>query len=356
MKIISIEHYQVEMKLAVPYMIAYETIDKTVNIFLKLTTNTGITGFGCAAPDLEVTHETPRTVSDSLDGPIRDTLTGKDPLRISYIMEEMKKKLPRHPSALAAVDMALFDILGKAANLPVWKMLGGYRNRIKTSVTIGILPVNETVEMARDYIARDFKCLKIKGGINLNEDIEKLNRVREAVGRKIALRFDANQGYSVEDSLKFFRETQKVGIELIEQPTPRGKPDMLGSVTNGIAIPVMADESLMNLVDAFRLARNDLVDMVNIKLMKVGGITEALHINSVARSARLEVMVGCMDESALSIMAGLHFALARPNVIYADLDGHLDLIDDPAGSITIKNGYLYPNTAPGLGLDPKKFM
>ena len=348
MKITRLESWPVTMKLAEPYTIAYESIASTTNVFLRLETSAGAIGYGCAAPDLEVTGETPAGVMDACHDVIVPAFKGSDPLRLVMLMERIRPHLKAQPSALAMADMALFDILGKTAGLPLYKLLGGFRDRMRTSITIGILPVEETVAKAIDYVDQGFRALKIKGGADVDADIQRLVKVREAVGKKIELRFDANQGYSEADTLRFVAMARPARLELIEQPTPRGQDRLLGRVTRQVSLPIMADESLMDLKDVFRLARKELVDMINIKLMKVGGIDEAIKINAVSRAADLEVMVGCMDESALGIAAGLHFALARPNVKYADLE----LADDPAsGAVLLRNGILHPTGRPGLGFN-----
>jgi L-alanine-DL-glutamate epimerase-like enolase superfamily enzyme len=352
MKVTALQEWTVRLELGQPYRIAYETVETVQNVFLRVETDRGLTGFGCAAPDLAVTGETAEGVSRVLREVVPAEVIGADPLRISRILERLRPSTADHPSARAALDMALHDILGKAAGLPLWKILGGFRDRIKTSVTIGILPVAETVAQARARVGQGFRCLKLKGGADVDADIERVLGVREAVGERIELRFDANQGFGVEDCLRFVHATRGAKLELVEQPTPKGQPDLLGRVTSAVPVPIMADESLMSLRDAFRLARRDLVDMVNVKLMKVGGIAEALLINGLARAAGLEVMVGCMDEAALAISAALQFALAQPNVAYADLDGHLDLIGDPtAGAVRLRDGILYPADLPGLGVE-----
>ncbi len=352
MKIVGVEAWPVRMRLAEPYTIAYETLESAVNVFLRIDTDRGITGFGCAAPDLAVTGETEASVLGAVAEQIEPRLKSADPLRLSRLMDRLQPALASQPSARAAADMALHDILGKTAGLPLWKILGGHRSRIKTSVTIGILPPKETVARAAGFVGDGFRCLKIKGGADVESDIRRVLAVRRKVGEKIELRFDANQGYDLDESVHFVESTRPAKLELIEQPTDRSRLNLLGRVTRRVHIPVMADESLMSLGDAFRLAKQDLVDMVNVKLMKVGGIFEAIKINSVASAAGLEVMVGCMDESALAIAAGLHFALARRNVAYADLDGHLDLLGDPAaGAVKLKDGYLYPSPEAGLGVE-----
>jgi L-Ala-D/L-Glu epimerase len=351
MRIRRVEAWPVSMPLTIPYTITYETVTHVTNVFLRIETSTGVVGLGCAAPDEPVTHETADSVRKAFHDTVAPMLMGADPLRPAKLIHRLLAYVVDQPSVLAAVDMALHDILGKVSGLPVWRILGGYRDRIATSVTIGILPLAETVEQARARAKQGFRSLKIKGGLNLDADIERMVRVREAIGPRIELRFDANQGYTVEQSMIFVERTRSAKLALLEQPTPKGQPDLLGRVTSHVSIPVMADESLVDLRDAFRIAKRDLADMVNIKLMKVGGISEALQVNALARAANLHVMVGCMDEAALSIAAGLHFALARPNVLYADLDGHLDLTGDPStDAVVLRHGLLYPRDRPGFGI------
>ncbi len=352
MRITKVEAWPVAMELKEPYTIAYETVTRTTNVFLRIETNAGISGLGCAAPDQVVTQETADTVMTALTDVVGPLFKGCDPLRRLSLILRLRKHLPDAPSARAAADMALHDLLGKAAGLPLWRVLGGFRRSIATSITIGILDEEETVARAREFAGRGFRAIKIKGGRDHQEDAEKVLRVREAVGPRIELRFDANQGYTVDQALAFVDKTKSANVAILEQPTPKESPDLMGRMVAESHVAIMADESLMSLRDAFALARRDFTDMVNVKLMKVGGIDEALQINAVALSARLEVMVGCMDESALSIAAGLHYALARPNVAYADLDGHFDLIEDPAaGAVILRNGRLFPTGGNGLGFE-----
>ncbi|MFT5765293.1 MAG: L-alanine-DL-glutamate epimerase-like enolase superfamily enzyme, partial [Saprospiraceae bacterium] len=261
-----------------------------------------------------------------------------------------KNLLKIKSSALAMVDMALFDLVSKKAAVPLYQFLGGFRDKMETSITIGICSVEETLAEAEAFIQQGFSILKIKGGLDVEADIERMLKISERFPKAV-LRFDGNQGYSVKEAIRFFEQTKEVKIEIFEQPIKIHQEEKLGLLTSSISLPVMADESLKSLADTFRLISNDRVDMINIKLMKVGGILEAMHINSVAKSNGIEAMVGCIDECALGISAGLHFALSRPNIHFADLDGHLDFVSDPAiGCFRLENGWLYPGDKSGLGM------
>ncbi|SDB36394.1 L-alanine-DL-glutamate epimerase [Flavobacteriaceae bacterium MAR_2010_188] len=349
MKIVNVQFERLNLKLSEPYTIAYETIEHTTNFILNLETENSLVGRGCAAPDLEVTGENPDEAELIIKDVVVPFLKGKNSIRYVYIVEELKLLIPKNPSVLAMVDMALLDLCSKKMEVPLFQFLGGYRESIATSITIGILPLQETLLKSKEFVSAGFNIIKLKGGLSYEEDIEKILKIRELYP-ELTLRFDGNQGYSVEQAVNFVNGTKNAKIEIFEQPSKVNQELQLGEITNAVNLPVMADESIKTLKDAFRLAQNERIDMVNIKIMKVGGILEALHINSVSKSANLEVMVGCIDECGLGISAGLHFALSRPNIQYADLDGHLDILDDPFTNLfQLKNGILYPNKFAGLG-------
>ena len=351
MKIVGLEAWLLEMKLDEPYEIAYQRYDVARNVFLRLVPDRGPVGLGCAAPEPAVSGETPEGVLTALRDRIAPAVKGADPLRRLRVLDRADRAAPQQPAALAALDMALWDLLAKLADLPLYRLLGGYRDRMRTSITIGILPAKETVQRASERKAEGYLCLKLKGGLDPEEDADRVLRVRQAVGERVELRFDGNQGYSVEETLRFVELTRSAGLRILEQPTREGHRHVVERVRSLAEVALMADESLKTLTDAFRIARGRLFDMINLKLMKVGGIEEALRINSLAASAGLQAMVGCMDESALAIAAGLSLALARKNVRYADLDGHLGLEGDPAaGCVRLRRGILRPSSAPGLGL------
>ncbi len=197
---------------------------------------------------------------------------------------------------------------------------------------------------------KGFTIIKLKGGLSLDEDIEKVIALRKKFGDELHLRFDANQGYTPEESVQFMTQIKKYQVEIFEQPTTPKLESKLEEITPNGSIPIMADESVKTLKEAFGLAQDDLTNLLNIKLMKMGGIAESTHINSVAKAAGMEVMVGCLDECSLGIAAGLHFALSSKNIEYADLDGHLALDNDPFTNLFhLDKGVLYPTNSPGLG-------
>jgi L-alanine-DL-glutamate epimerase-like enolase superfamily enzyme len=350
MHITRLEAWLVELKLAEPYTIAYDTVSSAGNVFVRLHTDGPLVGLGCAAPDPAVTGETPAEVLAKLEQSA-GVLPGLDPTRPAQVLERLRAALgERQPGPLAAVDMALWDLLGQAAGLPVWKLLGGARERIRTSVTIGILEERETLDQARRWLAAGFTSLKLKGGLDPPGDAERACQVRTLAGPDVELSLDANGGYTVEQSAEFLRGCARANLTYLEQPTPRDRPGWLAEVQRRSPVPIMADECLLTPADALELASARAVQRFNLKLQKVGGLLSALDVDGIAAGAGIGVMVGCMDECALGIAAGLAFALGRPNVRHADLDGHLALAADPtAGTVVCRDGWLLGGDRPGLG-------
>ena len=352
MKIIQAMAIPVELQLKEPFAIANETIEVADNILIRLETETGIIGWGCSTPDA-VTSETKDTVLRNFEAAKR-LVIGCDPTRINLLNFALDSDIKGNSSLKAGINMALYDIIGKMAGIPLFRLLGGYREKIATSVTIGLNNTNLMVEKAKQIVSDGFKFIKIKCGINADDDIENIIAIREAVGPTIKLRLDANEGYSVEEALRIVKTLEKnaVAIEMLEQPTKADYLYSLKDVARQCSVPIMADETALTLRDSFKLVRLEIADMINIKLMKIGGITNAIKANALAELADVPVMVGCMNESMAAMSAGVHFACAFRNVEYADLDSALDFTNDVAkGGARYEDGYVIPSERPGLGIE-----
>ena len=326
MGIKQVEIYPVTLAYKEPFRISAGTTSEAKNVVVKITTDYDVVGWGESSPSRRVTGETPETVIKTLDR-IAPKLIGMCPLRIEQIVEVMDASVKKNPAAKASVDIALHDILGKTAHKPLFMLLGGYRTEVLTDLTLSIKSPKAMAKDASNAIEKGFKALKVKVGLNPDEDIERVKKIREAVGCEIQLRIDANQGWTPREAINVLNKIAKFDIQFVEQPVPARKPKDLQAVRKYSPIPVMADESVHSPEDALRMIRTQAVDLINIKLMKSGGILKGGKIAEVAESAGIECMIGCMSESPIGIAAAAHLAAGTKNIQYADLDSDIMLQD-----------------------------
>lgn len=352
MQITHVEVTPVQLNLSMPYRVAYAPeIDRAAMVFVRIDTGDGRTAWGCAAFSSALTGETMEQVTQVCQR-CADRALDLNPLNTEFALAELAGLTQDTPSAQCAFDIAFHDLLGLAAGLPIHRLLGGYRYRIQTSITLGLTApgasLAETVELARQRARQGFRILKLKGGLDPEHDVRRVQAVSAALPH-IVLRLDADQGYTVRQALDVARALQGK-IEMLEQPTPAGNLEALRQVTEHSPVPVLASQSVLGPASALAVASSRAAHGISIKLATCGGLLQARQMDAIARAARLATMVGCLNEPALLIAAGLGFALSSPNVRYGDLDGHFDLIDDPsAPGFRFEDGWLIASDVPGLG-------
>ena len=346
-----IEAFSVVLRYYEPFRIAPSTSTESRNIIVKIHTDYEVFGIGEASPSKRVTHETPQTVMKTLDK-IAPHLIGMHPLRIEQIMETMDQTVAENPSAKAAIDIALHDILGKTARRPLFELLGGYRKEVLTDITLGIKEPEETAKDAVKAVRRGFRALKVKVGVNPEEDFERIREIRKAVGSDVTIGIDANQGWTVRQAVRVLKKLEPLNVEFVEQPVKADDIEGLAQVKKNSSIPVMADESVHSPEDAIHVIRKEAADLINIKLMKSGGILKARKMAAIAEAANVPCMIGCMGESTIGITAGVHFAAAVKNVQYAGLDSDILLKDKTVleGGAKLKASNRIPLMKPGLGV------
>jgi L-alanine-DL-glutamate epimerase-like enolase superfamily enzyme len=352
MRITRVDIFSASLPLKVPFRIAIGVTIDSKSLFIRVHTDAGLYGLGEANVLTPVVGETPVTALASATF-LAKLLIGADPLDVEGLVDKMRRAMPTQSTTRSAFDMALWDIVGKAADMPLYAVLGGRRRTIVTDNTVGLEAPEIMAERASDFVARGFTAIKVKLGTDLATDIERVRLVRAAVGPAIAIRVDANQGWSRVTARQALTAIAPFGPQYCEQPVAAWDIEGLADIRRTSPIPIMADEALFDERDAVALIRRQAADYFNIKLAKSGGISVALRINAIAEADGIACMVGCMTECRLGLSAALHFASARSNVAFADLDGGDMLKDDPVtgGFAYGPGGEMQPTDAPGLGVD-----
>jgi len=327
----NLKYESFELKLKETFSISRSSIDTKKVVYVRIDE-----GIGEVSPSTYY-GENEGTVKEALEL-FRNEL-GDDPLEIEGVLEKINSRIAGNFSAKAGIDLALHDLIGKRLNQPVHKLLGITKKEIETSYTIGLDTIKRMQEKVKE--ASGFLVYKVKVGVE--NDLKMVEAIREVTDAKI--RLDANCGWDLKEALKKLKVLEKFDIELIEQPVQPENLEDLRIIRENTDIPVFVDEWVMTSRDIPQYMGK--VDGINIKLMKCGGIREALKMIHTARACNLKVMLGCMIESSVGISAAAQIA---PLVDYVDLDGNLLISNDPYSGPELKNGRWILNDLPGLGI------
>jgi L-alanine-DL-glutamate epimerase-like enolase superfamily enzyme len=315
-----------------PFITALRRVDTLHALHVIVETDTGLKAVGSMSPIKAITGETAESLRAGIKH-LSTILIGQSLENLNEILYEIESL--QTPGPLAAIDMALYDLYSQSSGLPLYKLLGGTNKSIISDLTISLRDPKLMVQDALDAVSRGFKTLKIKLGDTLENDIIRFRALSQAVD--CSLRIDANQGWSLNDTLKFMDicDHEELKVDLLEQPVPGSDYKGMSMIRKRISCPLAADESVFTPQDALKVIENESADIINIKLLKCGGIYQARKIAGIASSAGIECMIGCMMESPIGIAAALHLASASPEIRYFDLDVPY-LLKDPVSGFGLK--------------------
>ncbi|MEN1969901.1 dipeptide epimerase [Lentibacillus sp. N15] len=351
MKITRADIYQINLPLKEPFIISYTSFHTMPAIILRIETNEGIFGFGESVPDEHVTGESVHSVFAALKYQLIPAILGKDPRNIQGIHTIMDQELVGNGAAKAAVDIACYDILGKFSNLPIYTLLGG-RKEAQPVIpkVLSILEPEVLAEQAKTAVTEGYDEIKMKLGIDHAKDILRVKAVREAVGDRVKIRVDVNQGWqSAQIAKDMMRQLEPFGVTWVEQPIAQESLSMFRELKQASSIPLMADESLINTQDLRTFVEQRSVDYINIKLMKSGGIYPSYKLATQADLFGIQCQIGSMVESSIGSAAGFHVALSKENIVSTELSGPTKFSTD-IGDLSYSLPHVNITDKPGLGI------
>lgn len=352
MKITDVKVKEVEIPLRKPFRISLGVITMARIAMVEIQTDEGISGYGEGASALLISGDILEGIKKGIEI-LGDAIIGINPMDIEKVYWKMDRTLARNPAAKAAIDIAIHDLIGKITNQPLYKLLGGYRDTFVTDMTVGIDEPEKMAISAKKAVNKGFDTIKTKVGVGFEEDIQRIKSIREAVGNDIKIRVDANQAWSAKEAIRIIEKMAEYDIELVEQPVLAHDLEGLAQVTYNTSVPIMADESVFNSKDVLNIIKMRAADIINIKLMKCGGLREAQKINTLAEVAGMECMLGCMaEESNIGISAAASLGAALKNITRGDLDAMFFLSSLPVeGGVAIEGGKITFSQKPGLGIE-----
>lgn len=356
MKISDIRIQLVHIPLAIPFRTALREVTAMDNVLVTIVTDDGQQGYGSAAPATVITGETIASITGGVEH-IRDCLIGMELQPYELLLGRLNSCLIGNNSAKAAVDIAIHDLLARSYSVPLHTFLGGPVREVETDITISLDAPDAMAAKSCERLAEGFTTLKIKVGNDPALDIERLIRINEQTAGKCGIRIDANQGWNAKEAVRVGEELERHGveIELMEQPVPASDYEGLRHVRNNLPFPVYADESVFTPQNAQQLIEMRAVDGINIKLMKCGGIHNAVKIAAIAETAQIPCMIGSMMESAVSVTAAAHLAASRTIIGKFDLDSPLFCAVNPAnGGLSYSGSTIVLPDSPGLGIGSLK--
>lgn len=323
MKIADIQVGSLRLPLAHPFKTALRTVERIEDIVVRVIGDDGTMGYGEAPPTAVITGDTTGSILCAIQDYIRPAILGMELDDLDAVMQRLNGCMVHNTTPKAAVDMALYDLWAKSQGKPLYQLLGGARTSFETDLTISVNPVDEMVRDAVEAVNKGFSILKIKVGKEGTADVERIAAIRQAVGESVTLRVDANQGWTAAQSVAIIKamEDKGLNIQLVEQPVPALDLAGLKYVTGQVDTPILADEAVFSPTDAANIIALHAADYINIKLMKTGGIWNALKICALAQQHGVECMIGCMLESQVSVAAAAHLCAAKGCITMADLDG-----------------------------------
>lgn len=354
MKIESIRFGMLKVPLKTPFKTAMRTVSEIEDVVVIMKTDTGHTGYGSAPATAVITGETHGSIIEAISKIIAPGLIGREIEDLNGLTSRIQNSIVRNFSAKAATEIAIYDLFGQLYKAPLYKLLGGGDNTITTDITISVDYIDKMVEDTLQAIEQGFETLKIKVGKDPALDIERIKAIYAAVDERALIRLDANQGWTPKQTVFVLRALEESGVrlELVEQPVRGDDIKGMKYVTERINTPVMADESSFGPREAIELIHMRAADIINIKLMKTGGISNAVKIADITGTYGMDCMIGCMLESSIGVAAAAHIAVAKSSVITkVDLDTPaLGLYDPVTSGVNFNGAEITITDAPGLGI------